>query len=156
GRGDAEREPDEPGHEPRDRQSPQVAPAVIDDEDRRRVGADPHERPVAERDLAGVPGEEVQPEQCDQVDRDERELVDAEVREDERRPDHAHHEGGEPEPAERQLQTPLPHTRLTTVRPKSPAGLTSSTNRSTTSATGSRSSGVTQLTYVPSRLSATP
>ena len=53
--------PSDPGDEAGDRDRPEVAPAVVDDEDRRRVGADAHERAVAERDLAGEAGEDVSP-----------------------------------------------------------------------------------------------
>jgi hypothetical protein len=61
-RGDAEREPDHAGGETAERDRPEVAHAVVDDEDRRRVRADAHERAVSERDLPREPGEDVEPE----------------------------------------------------------------------------------------------
>ena len=73
----------------------EVVPAVVDDEDRRRVGADAHERTVAERDLPGEAGEDVQPEERDQVDPDERELERPVVRRDLRRNHHGDDEDRE-------------------------------------------------------------
>jgi hypothetical protein len=67
-------EPERPGDDAGDRNRPEIAPAVVDDEDRRRVRADADERAVTERDLAREAGQDVQPEESDQVDRDETEL----------------------------------------------------------------------------------
>src|SRR5439155_10569014 len=47
------------GDEPGDRDRPEVAPAVVDDEHGRRVGADANERAVSERDMAREAGEHV-------------------------------------------------------------------------------------------------
>src|SRR5436190_1894363 len=59
-RRDAEREADGSGDETAERDRPEVAPVVVDDEDRRRIGTEPHERTVAERDLPGEAGEQVE------------------------------------------------------------------------------------------------
>ncbi len=57
----ADGEPDGAGH----RQGGEERPAVVGDEDHRRVGADPEEGRVAERHLAGVARDEVEPQDGD-------------------------------------------------------------------------------------------
>ena len=84
-RRDAEREPDHARDEAAERDRPEVADAMVDDEDRGRVRADSHERAVPERDLPGEAGEDVEAEERDEVQPDEGELVRPVVREDKRR-----------------------------------------------------------------------
>ena len=122
-----------------DRDRPEVADAVLRHQDRRRVAADRHERPVPERDLPAVAGQDVEAEDRDEVGADGRELHGVEVRERERQHDQREHA----DPERDQLQ---PHTRLTAARPNSPAGRTIRTPRMTASATASRSSPPTQCT----------
>ena len=124
------RQPEEqardPGHGGGDGNRPPDAPAVFECEIRRRIPADAHERPLAERDLARVAGDDVQPEQRDEVQADERHvsLVSNVPRND----------GSTAMTAMPTARhTPLatwarrigPHTRLVTVRPKRPSGFTS-------------------------------
>ncbi len=142
-RGEAEREPDHAGDDAGERDRPEVAPAVVDDEDRRRVRADPHEGAVAERDLPGEAGEDVEAERARRgTGRRTRAGRCGSSRRGTVRATTAHDEHGE---RDRIAEPPL-HTRLTTTRPKSPAGLISRTTSRTPSATGSRSSDVTGCT----------
>ena len=138
--------PSAPATTPATRNRPEIAPAVVDDEDRRRVRADAHERAVAERDLAGEAGEDVQPEQRDQVDRDETELVRPVVRGQERRDDDRADERSEAEPWPSLLSVALLIRASRPARPSRPAGRTSRTTSSTASAIGSCRSGVTEPT----------
>ena len=75
---EAERKPEEPGDEAGDRDRPDVLhPAAYTEqpflpelrvsghEERSRVSPDRHERAVAERDLPGVPGQDVEAEERD-------------------------------------------------------------------------------------------
>src|SRR5947208_10087822 len=66
----------------------EVVPPVVDDEDRRHVRADPHERAVPERDLPGVPREDVEAEERDQIDADDGELRSEEHTSELQSPDH--------------------------------------------------------------------
>ena len=117
----------------------QLEPGPPEREQRGDVRADADERAVAERDLAAVPGEDVQPEQRNHVNRHERELQQPELahepreQSDDNGPDHEERRAdGSTEIAA--------HTLRTTLCPKRPCGLISSTINSTTSAAGSRSS----------------
>ena len=121
---------------------PRERVGVVAVEDRGRVAADGHERPVPERDLAGVAREEVEPEDRDEEDRDlasdELVVVGQMAREQH---DHGHR-GRDHEETEREP----PHTRRTTFRPKSPVGLITSIASSSASAAGSRNDAVTKCT----------
>src|SRR5262245_25778768 len=117
------------------------------DHDRGRVAADGHERAVAERDLARIPGQDVQPEDRDEVDAHVGDLGGTEVAEpvgEDGQESDAHQErdplGGERD------DPPARHARLTVARPNSPLGLTRSTARITTNAAGSLSASPTKST----------
>src|SRR5439155_10569354 len=143
---EARRAGDEAGG--RDRQK--VVPVVLHRQDRGRVRADRHERAVTERDLAGRARQDVQADDGDQVDADLRQLERPEIGHDPRQHRDDDRPDGEGE------ESRARHTRLTTTRPNSPAGRTSSTPSRIARATGRRSSSVTKPTSVPSRLIATP
>ena len=64
-RRDADDEPDGEADGAGDRQRGQERPAVVGDEDHRRVGADAEEDRVADGDLAGVAGDDVEAEDGD-------------------------------------------------------------------------------------------
>ena len=117
--------------------------ALVRDEDRGHVAADGHERPVPEGDLAAQPGEDVEPDQRDEVHGDEACLARAEVRE--QRGSNAIATTASATTA-RARDGGAPHTRRTASRPKRPAGRTSSTPRMIASATGSRRSAPTKST----------
>ena len=139
---DAEQEPDDPRDQARERQRPHVLDAVVGDQDRGRVAADRHEGAVAEGDLAGVAGEDVQAEHGDEVDADVAELVRLE---DVDPPgDQGEQRERAQEPAD--AESPADHTRDTAARPNRPAGRTRRTTRMIPSATGSWSSVPTKST----------
>src|SRR5207245_2840022 len=110
-------------------------------------------RAVAGRDLTGVPRENVQPEDRDEIDRDPRRdsLVIAADLEREHREDDGRR-GDDDKPGRRED----PHTRRTCLRPKRPFGLISRMIRSTPNAIGSRSSEVAKPTYCPIKFRNTP
>jgi len=90
---------------------------------------------MAERDLAAVARQNVQPDDRDEVDADGRKLERAEVADPARR---ERDERGDREEAEQAEGATRRHTFLTAARPKSPEGRTTSTSRITASATGRR------------------
>ncbi len=152
-RREAEREPDEPGDEAGDRKRPEILhpardrPAellVAGHEDRGRVPADRHERAVAERDLARVPGEDVEAEERDEVDRDVRVLACLEVGDERRQHRDESDERRERDEADDALRAGR-HTRFTSGLPKIPCGRMRRTARMMRSAIGRRSSSVNQL-----------
>ena len=116
--GKTEGETDEARDDPRDRNRPEVLdPAadraaellVPDHEDRGRVAADRHERSVPERDLTRIPREDVQAEERDQVDADVRVLLRLEVADESRQDRDEDDEGcerDEAEPAHRRVSGP--------------------------------------------------
>src|SRR6185437_6413431 len=125
--------------DPGDRDRPVDADAVVDVQDRRRVRADRHERPVAERDLAVLAGEDVQADDRDEVDPDEREPVVEVVVERLRQEDDEQRHSREREhaPEDPVRAEGLHYTLLTTTCPNRPAGRTIRTSISTASASGS-------------------
>ncbi len=147
-----------PGHESGDGNRPPDAPAVVECEIRRRVPADAHERPLAERDLARVPGDDVQPEQHYEVQADQRHVSLLERAEKRRQHGDDRDADGEAHTACDVGAENGPHTRLVTVLPKRPSGFTTSTSRSTPSAIGSLNScdSLTKSTYVCMRAMPTP
>ena len=147
-----EEEARKPGHEPGDRDRPDVRHVaregvrpelqpLVRDEDRGRVTPDQHEGPVPERDLPGDPREQVEAEQGDEVDADVGELLRAKVADEARQQEDRRRREQE---AENPDQLAALHTRLVTGLPKSPAGRTSSTTRMIRSATGSFRSAPTK------------
>ena len=72
--GQAEKESHDQAHESGHRDSGPVGHAIFVHEDRRYVGADGVKRAVAERNLAVVPGQDVEAEQCDRVHKHQRAL----------------------------------------------------------------------------------
>src|SRR5215210_942035 len=117
---------------------------MVPDEDRGRVPPDRHERAVAKRDLAGVAGEDVQPENADHVHADVGDLRGAEVAQ----PVRQHGDDGDARRKRGDLcraqdAAATGHTRLTATRPNSPAGRIRSTPRITTNATGNWSASPT-------------
>ena len=145
--GDAEEEPAPARDQPGQRDRPQVADVVMADHDRGRVAADRHERSVAERDLARVPGQDVQAEDRDEVDADVRDLRGAEVAQPVRQDEQDAERSEEPGRLHRERDhAARRHTRLTVVRPNRPVGFTSSTARITMNATGSFSASPTKST----------
>ena len=102
-RREAEEEADDAGDEAGDRDRPDVAHVarelvaqelerrlLVRHQDRRRVAADQHEGAVAERDLPRDAGQQVEPEQRDEVDADVRELLRPEVADDARQEEDRH------------------------------------------------------------------
>ena len=116
---------------------------LVRHQDRSRIAADEHERAVAERDLAGDPGQQVEPQQRDEADPDVGELLCAEVAQQARQQQHRDDDERESAVAD---QVAARHTRLVTGLPKSPAGRTSRTTRMIRSATGRRRSAPTTST----------
>ena len=141
----ADQEADDAGGDPGERDRPDVAPVLVHRERRGRVAADRHQRAVAERDLARVAGEDVQPDDRDEEDARLREVAGVEVADEVRRQRVEREHRGRGQRPERDPE-PAPHTRVTSARPKRPVGLTSSTPRITASATGSRRSVPIQST----------
>ena len=80
---------------------------------------------MAERDLAVVPGEDVQAEQRDEVDPDERELPEPELAGEPRKEHDQRDRPGEHATLQAGASRATHQTLLTTTRPKSPAGRTS-------------------------------
>jgi hypothetical protein len=74
-RGQPDQEADHASGDPGQRDRPDVAPVLMHDQGRGRVRADRHQRAVAERDLAGVTGEQVQPDDRDEEDARVREVA---------------------------------------------------------------------------------
>ena len=154
-RGDPERKADEAGDETRDRNRPDVLHPSADPEqplllvprheESGRVAADRHEGAVAERDLAGVAGEHVEPEERDQVDPDVCELLGAKRADPQRQQENHRGEQRERDEAGDPRGSRC-HTRFTSGLPKSPDGRTSRTTRITSSAAGSFSSAPTKST----------
>ena len=158
--GEAERrQPDEQAADEADRRTPSASSAievrvVVARHDRGRVAADGHEGAVADRDLARVPGEDVEAEDRDEEDarparrapggsRSARTGSSASTT---RRGGRHRSEGG----------GARPHTLRTCRWPNRPVGFTRSTASRTANANGSRSSEVTKWTYWPTRLRKTP
>src|SRR6185503_13928288 len=132
-----EEEARKPGYEPGNRDRPDVSHVaregvrpelqpLVRDQDRSRVPADQHERPVPERDLPGDAREQVEAEQGDEVDADVGELLRAEVADEARQQEKR---CGRDEEAENPDEFAALHTRLVTGLPKRPAGRTSRTIR---------------------------
>ncbi len=151
-RREPEGEPDEPRHESCDRDRPHVPDAaadrsaelrVADHQNRARVAADGHERPVPERDLPCVAGEDVEAEERDQVDADVRVLLRLEVAQERGQNRDADDERGEADEP-RDARRARAHTRFTSGLPKRPTGRTSKTTRMIRRAIGRRSSSVNQ------------
>src|SRR6185369_321198 len=121
-----------------DRDRRPVRPTRLVHQDRRRVRTDRVERAVAERDLAVVAGQHVEPEQRDRVREHERDLEDAVVGDEERQRAREHEQHREA----RELAAiePAHQTRTTWTLPNRPEGLTTRTPMMTTSASVSLSS----------------
>ena len=117
-------------------------PRLAERQHRTHVGADHHERAVPERDLPVVAGEDVQPEQRDEVDRDERELREAKLAHEPRQDDDHERGGREDRDPDDREQVPS-HTRLTARWPNSPCGRMIRTSSRIASAVGRRSSAGT-------------
>ena len=136
----ADDEADDAGGDAGQRDRPDVAPVLVHDQRRRRVPADRHQRPVAERDLPRVAGEQVEPDDRDEEGARLGEVARVEVA-DEVRQEEEHgqprRDHGDPEA---HSQSPAHQTRLAETFPKRPAGRTSRTPRITASATGRRRS----------------
>src|SRR6185312_14638462 len=133
-----------------DRDCHPIGHANLRDEDRRRIRADREKRTVAERDLTVVADQKIEAEQCDGVDDHHRRLEGVIGAEHKRQREQ--HNGERREAGGVDLAAA--HTRGTTVRPKRPEGLRSSTPTMITSATLSLISVPT--TYAPARFSSTP
>ena len=142
----ADQEADDAGGDPGQRDRPDVAPVLVHRERRGRVAADRHQRAVAERDLARVAGEDVQPDDRDEEDARLREVARVEVADEVRRQrvEHEHRGRGQRTRARSRARAFI--RASTSTRPKRPVGLTSSTPRITASATGSRRSVPIQST----------
>src|SRR2546426_887670 len=117
-----------------------------EDEQRRRVAPDRHERGMAERDLAVVPRKDVETEQRDEVDPDERELAEPELAREPWQQRNQHNRPGKYETLQRRRGPATHQTLLTTTRPKRPVGRITSTSSSTAKAVGNLSSWPTKLT----------
>ena len=82
-RGDSDQHADHEADRRRDGDGREERPVVVRHEDRGGVRTDTHERAVAERDLAGEPGHDVEPQHGDAERRRLREQHDARLLEDE-------------------------------------------------------------------------
>ena len=137
----AEEEPEDAGEHPGDRDRPVLADAVVRGQDRGRVRAEGHEGAVSERDLPAVAGDDVETDDRDEVDADEREPVVEHVVLRVRDEDDEQSDPDERSRARDESRRDAGHyARLTTTRPKRPAGRTISTSSRTARATGSWSS----------------
>src|SRR5205807_792854 len=104
-----------------------------------------HQGAVAERDLPGVAGQQVEAHDRDEEAARTRELGCTRVAEPVRQDEHEREGGCRDEHAQTDAQWPV-HTRLTDARPSSPDGRTSRTARMTARAAGWRRSVPTQDT----------
>src|SRR5581483_6367175 len=152
--GEAERrqsegEAEEARDDARDRDRPVLADAVVGREDRRRVGAEREEGSVPERDLAVVAREDVQADDRDEVDADEREPVVQEVVEGVREQDDERRDRRDRGRPDGDAGEPRRQTRLTTTRPKRPAGRTASATGSCSSVPMNRAYALSRLIPIP-------
>src|SRR5205807_9735145 len=159
-RRDAEQKTDQPGEKSGDGNRDEVVDVVPGDEDRARVGAERHQRPMTERDLAAVPDQDVQAHDHDGEDQHQGPLARLEARDHGRQPDEEE-DGDEHEPVARrgvpQTLLELNHQTLrTAARPKRPFGLMTSTPTMIASATASSRSPPTNGRYAPARLTVRP
>ena len=116
------------------------------DEDRGRVAADRHQGAVAEGDLPGVAGQQVQADDRDEVDADQGKVEGVEVADEPRDDGHEGHRSHGDQGSGADSGRPPHQTFLTLGRPKMPSGRTSRTPRITASATGSFNTFPTQPT----------
>src|SRR4051812_11804322 len=144
--GDPDQEADDSGCDPGERNRPDVAPVLVHDERGGRVAADRHQRAVAERDLAGIAGQEVEPDDRDEEHACLRQVPRVEVADQVGHQQEDADGGCGREERDRDPEHAPHQTLLTAVRPNRPAGLIRRTPRITASATGRRRSLPTQST----------